>query len=225
MPSSWPGLLAESPRVIALAGIILAGLWASNFAYDRDVPQYVSRKIGHAAGGLCFLLAPFLFSSVWLPVFLAGAFAVILLLARLLRPDTFRGVGGNRRGSDSFAEIAFAAVAVPVYLVGWWWLKQPLAAAAALLFMAWGDGVTGLVRARLYRRPVKGLWGSAAMLGVCLALAWALVKPFWAGGVAALAATGTEMMFGDVGLVKRIDDNLAIPIISLGVVAGLLALV
>ena len=225
MPSTWDRLLAGLPYALLLTAIILAGLWLSNIAYDRGVPQYISRKIGHAAGGLCFLLAPFVFDSVVWPLFLAASFTLVLVLARLLRPATFRGVGGNGRSGDSFAEIVFAAVAIPAYLVGWLWLNEPLMTTAALVFMAWGDGVTGLVRARVYHRPVKGLWGSLAMLAVCLALAGALVRPLWVGAAAALAATVAELSFGDVGLVKRIDDNLAIPIISLAVLLGLLNVV
>lgn len=225
MPSTWETLAVESPYTILLIVIIVLGLWASNFAYDRGVPQYVSRKIGHGAGGLGFLLAPFVFSTAWLPITLAFAFTLILVAARFMRPATFRGVGGNGRSNDSFAEIAFSAVAVPVYLIGWLWLEQPLISAVALAFMAWGDGITGLVRARLYHNPVKGLWGSLAMLAVCLALSWLLVKPFWVGAVGSAAAVIAEYSFGDVGFVKRIDDNLAIPLVSLVVLLGLLVFV
>jgi phytol kinase len=216
MPVSTQSISGQWPFAVLLSGIIFAGLWLSNLAYDHNIPQYVSRKIGHFAGGICFLLAPFLFSSALLPLVLAAAFTLLLLMARWRRPETFRGVGGNSRG-DSFAEIAFAAVAIPVYLVGWVWLDEPLLAAVALTFMAWGDGVTGLVRAGVYRRQVKGLWGSFAMLLVCTGLAVALVRPVWAGAVAALAATIAEVSFGDVGIVKPVDDNLAIPVISLAV--------
>ena len=52
-----PKLIAEVPYVIVIAGIILVGLWISNIIYDLKVPHYISRKIGHSAGGLGFLLA------------------------------------------------------------------------------------------------------------------------------------------------------------------------
>ncbi len=217
MPSYWNEITADWPYALLLAAIILAGLWLSNYAFDRGVPQYVSRKIGHTAGGICFLLAPFVFHDFLLPLALAGVFALALILARLLRPATFRGVGGNGRSGDSYAEVVFAAVAVPVYLVGWQWLKEPYYAAAALLFMAWGDAATGLVRAQIYHKPVKGVWGSLAMLLVCLGLAWLLIKPFWIGVAGSVAAVAAEFSFGDVGFIKRIDDNLAIPLVSLAV--------
>jgi phytol kinase len=223
MPSTGETLAAGWPYILLIIFIIMAGLWLSNAAYDRGVPQYVSRKIGHGAGGVCFLLAPFVFSSVWIPLILACAFSFILILARLMKPDTFRGVGGNGRSRDSYAEIMFAAVAVPVYLLGWHGINQPYYATATLLFMAWGDGVTGLVRAKIYRKPVKGFWGSLAMLLVCLALAWLLIKPFWIGAAGAFAAVIAEFSFGDVGFIKRIDDNLAIPVVSLSVLMGISA--
>jgi phytol kinase len=221
MPSIGETLAAGWPNILLIIFIITAGLWLSNAAYDRGVPQYISRKIGHGAGGVCFLLAPFVFSSVWIPLTLAGTFSLILFSARFVRPSTFRGVGGNGRSRDSYAEIMFAAVAVPVYLLGWQGVNQPYYAAAALLFMAWGDGVTGLVRAKIYRKPVKGVWGSLAMLLVCLGLAWFLIKPFWIGAAGAFAAVIAEYSFGDVGFIKRIDDNLAIPLVSLAVLMSI----
>jgi len=106
----------------------------------------------------------------------------------------------------------------------WLWLKKPLFAVSSLLFMAWGDCVTGLVRYRVYHRPVKGLWGSAAMLGVCLAISWAYLRPFWIGAVGSVVAVATEWAFGDVGIIRWADDNWAIPVTSLASMLALLAL-
>jgi hypothetical protein len=49
-----PNMVAELPIVILSAGVALAGLWISNIVYDRGVPNYISRKIGHGAGGFAF---------------------------------------------------------------------------------------------------------------------------------------------------------------------------
>jgi dolichol kinase len=122
------------------------------------------------------------------------------------------------------AEVWFALVAVPVFAVGWLWLNRPFVAVACLLFMAWGDCVTGLIRFKVYGRPVKGLWGSLAMLFVCLAISWAFLKPFWIGAIGSVVAVVTEWAFGDVGIIKWADDNWAIPIISSAGILGLLAI-
>jgi phytol kinase len=216
-------IIAESPYALLVAGVVVLGLWSSNLAYDRNVPHYVSRKVGHLAGGLAFTIGVLLFSSAWWPIILSALFGMVLFAARVLRPQTFRGVGGSaRRGS--LAEVWFALVAVPVFAVAWLWLQRPFLALACLLFMAWGDCATGIIRARIYHRPIKGLWGSAGMFLICLAIALILLKPWWIGMSGAFVATVTEWSFGEYGLLKWADDNWAVPLSSLGVMADIMAL-
>jgi len=216
-------MMRDLPAVGLVAGLALAGLWVSNFAYDRGVPHYVSRKIGHAAGGLSFLAAFAFLSSVWSMV-LAAIFGAILYSARLLRPATFRGVGGTGRSRATMAEIWFVWVAVPVTFVSWYWLHRPDIAVTSLLFMAWGDGVTGVVRARIYHQPIKGLWGSLAMLCVCLAVAFAFIHPFWVGAAASVVAVLAEYLYGDNGSIKWADDNLAVPLFGMATMLLLMLL-
>ena len=83
--------------VALVVSIVLASLWGSNILYDRGVPQYLSRKLGHAGGGTAFLLLPLFFSTPWWPLTLSVGFLVLLLAARLFRPASFRGVGGTGR--------------------------------------------------------------------------------------------------------------------------------
>jgi dolichol kinase len=216
-------MIADLPIVVLVAGAVLVGLWISNIVYDYGVPNYISRKIGHAAGGLAFLTA-FVLSSAWWAVIVSAFFSLALMTARLIKPHLIRGVGGSGRSKTVLAEVWFPLVAVPVFSAGWLWLKQPGAAVASLLFMAWGDGVTGLVRSQVYHRPVKGLWGSLAMLLTCISIAWVFVTPFWIGLIASLAAVLTEWAFGEQGIFKWADDNWAIPAVSLTVILGLMAL-
>jgi phytol kinase len=216
-------MASELPYVVMVAGAVLVGLWLSNTLYDLKVPHYISRKIGHAAGGLGFLIMVFAFSSALWPIILAASFGVLLWAARLLHPDTFRGVGGSGRSPQVMAEVWFAWIAVPVLAIGWLWLNKPFIAVSCLLFMAWGDCVTGLIRSDVYHKAVKGLWGSLGMLIVCLAISWALIKPFWIGAAGAGIATVTEWAFGDVGLIRWADDNWAIPTISLAAILGIAA--
>jgi phytol kinase len=216
-------MLPEIPYTLLVIGAVLVGLWLSNILYDLQVPHYISRKIGHCAGGLGFLIATYAFSSAWWPIILSAFFGLALFLARRVRPHTFRGVGGSGRPANVMAEVWFPLVAVPVFAVAWLWLDQRFIAVSCLLYMAWGDCVTGLVRAEVYGRAVKGLWGSLAMLVVCLAISWAFIHPFWIGAAGSVVATVTEWSFGDVGVVKWADDNWAIPLTSLGCVLGLCA--
>jgi phytol kinase len=217
-------LLTDIPFAVLIAGAVLVGLWISNILYDLKVPQYVSRKIGHSAGGLGFLLCAYVFPNGWWPLSLAAGFTLMLWLARFFKPDAFRGVGGSGRGKEAFAEIWFPLAAVIIIAVGWVWLNKPIPATACLLFMAWGDCVTGLVRSQVYHKAVKGVWGSVAMLVTCLVIAWAYITPFWVGAIAAVAATVVEYFSGDVSRLKfmrRIDDNFTIPIVAAAIVLSL----
>jgi phytol kinase len=216
-------MIAEFPLVVLIAGAVLIGLWISNIVYDLGVPHYISRKIGHGAGGLAFLAA-FAFSSPAWPIIVATAFGALLLAARLVKPKTFRGVGGTGRSEKVMAEVWFAWVAVPVFCISWLWLDRPAVAVTSLLFMAWGDGVTGLVRSQVYHQPVKGLWGSLAMFCVCLSISWVFIRPFWIGVVGSMIAVITEWVFGDNGVLKWADDNWTIPLVSMGTMLGLMAL-
>ncbi len=207
-------MISYFPGTMLVTVIAAAGLWASNLAYDWGIPHYLSRKIGHAAGGLSFLAAFWFLPSVW-AMALAALFGAVLFAAWLLKPSTFRGVGGTGRGSRAMAEVWFAWVAVPVTLISWYWLKRPEIAVTSLLFMAWGDGVTGLVRASVYHRATKGWWGSVAMLVLCVALAAVFIRPFWIGAVAAVLSVVAEYLYGDNGSIKWADDNLAVPVVGM----------
>jgi len=216
-------VIAEAPFAVLILGAVLVGLYVSNILYDLKVPHYISRKIGHAAGGLGFLLCALLFSSGWWPLIIATGFVLMLWGARFIKPDAFRGVGGTGRPTEAMSEVWFPLASLPIIGLGWIWLDKPLVTISCLLFMAWGDCVTGIVRSQIYGKAVKGLWGSAAMFLSCLIIAWAFISPFWVGAIAALVATITEWACGDVGVIKWADDNWAIPVVSAVVIFGILA--
>lgn len=218
-------MIASIPYVVLVAGAVLVGLWVSNILFDLHVPHYISRKIGHAAGGLGFLLCALLFSSGWWPLILAACFVALLWGARVFKPETFRGVGGSGRPMEVMAEVWFPLAAIPVIGVGWIWLDKPLVAISCLLFMSWGDMVTGVVRSQVVGRAEKHWSGSIAMFIACLIIALCFIEPFWVGAVTALVATITEWACGDVGIIKPLDDNLMIPLVSCAAVFGMLALI
>lgn len=202
---------------IVIAGMILCGLHMANAFYDYGTPQYLSRKAGHGIGGVAYLLAVLLYEDPWWPLGLSVAFTCVLIGARLVRNETFRGVGGSGR-STAFAEVWFPIAGTVAIIVGWVWLDDPSLALLPILFMAWGDLVTGVIRANVYGREVKGNWGSLGMIVVCLTLAWAFFDPFWIGAVGALVATIAEKMTVSG---KYFDDNYTIILSSLVVMSVL----
>jgi len=47
-------MISEIPYAMIISGVALVGLWIYNILYDLKVPHYLSRKIGHNAGGHSF---------------------------------------------------------------------------------------------------------------------------------------------------------------------------
>ena len=196
-------VLSELPLFTLIAGIVLVGLYLSNVAYDYKVPQYLSRKFGHLIGGVGYLLSVLLFSTPWYPLLLSGGFTLLLLGARLFKPDAFRGVGGSSR-KHALAEIWFPLAGTLSLLIGWAWLGNPYLALVPILYMAFGDCVTGLIRSKVYGKEVKGNWGSVGMLLTCL-LIGALFTPYWISAIGAVVATAVEKY---TGLSRTwLDDN------------------
>jgi len=218
-----PNMIHQFPLAILSVAVALTGLLISNVFYDRGTPNYVSRKIGHLAGGIAFLIA-FFFSGPGWPIIIATGFGILLLIARLVKPGIIRGVGGTGRSNKIMAELWFPWVAVPVFIICWLWLDKPAVSVACLLFMAWGDGITGFVRSIVYHKAVKGWWGSLAMLCVCLIISAFFIRPFWIGVTASVVAVVTEQSFGEYGIFNWGDDNWAIPVISMITILGLMAI-
>lgn len=207
-------MLAEAPYSILIAGAALTGLYLANLFYDYNIPQYISRKLGHLGGCVGFLLCPLLFQSFWWPLILTTAFTLLLLYARLFKPDYFRGVGGSGR-PQALAEIHFPATGIVLIGICWGLLGEPWLAIVPLCFMGGGDAITGLIRSRVYGKEVKGNWGSLGMLITCLILAY-FIQPYAIGVAGAIVATLVEKY---TKTSKYVDDNLTIPLSSALVMA------
>jgi len=93
-----------------------------------------------------------------------------------------------------------------VIFVTWFIDKTFLLAVVPTLFMAWGDGVTGVVRNLKYKKRTKAWEGSLAMLLVCIPI----------GTLMGLAGVVTGVVATLVERVEWFDDNLSIPLVSLG---------
>jgi len=209
-------MIAETPFAILIAGAALLGLYLANLFYDYNIPQYLSRKLGHLGGCVGFLLCPFLFSTFWWPLILTTGFTALLLYARFFRPKAFRGVGGSGR-PEALAEVHFPATGIVLIGVGWGMLGKPWLAIVPLCWMGGGDAITGLIRSRIYHKEVKGNWGSLGMLITCLILAY-FMKPYYVGLAGAVTATLVERF---TPTTHFIDDNLTIPLCSFAVMAPL----
>ena len=203
-------MIAEIPFVLLVACASFLGLYLANVFYDYGVPQYISRKVGHLGGAVAFLLCPLLFSSYLWPLILTASFTALLIYARLTRPALFRGVGGSGR-PDALAEIHFPATGVVLIGIVWGVLDMPWIAIVPLVFMGAGDAVTGIIRSAVYKKEVKGNWGSVGMLVTCTLVAVCFIEPVGVGLVGAVVATLAEKF---TVTSRFIDDNLTIPLLS-----------
>lgn len=195
--------------VFLFTSLLLGSFLAANYLVARGVPFHLARKVAHLSAGIPIGLAPLVFPSVWYPFGLALAFLGLLTLSHQI--DLLPGVSRPGRWS----EVGFP---LAVLLCLTLWPISPWAAALPGLWVALGDGVAGLVRALVYKKPGKGLWGSAACIALCAPFA-ALVHPWWVGVMGVIAFAVVEYLSGDFALIKW-DDNLTAPVAA-AVVMGM----
>lgn len=166
---------------------------------DEKFGKYVARKAIHIlSAGVSVLLARVIFSD-WLVPLVVGLFMVGYTVV-----GHFRKLRSWFQIRRNYADIYFA-VACTALLVIFWNYNVWIGVLSAL-FLAWGDGLTGIVRNFVYGKRNKGLWGTAAMFAVCMALAYAMngrvgYVAFVAGAFASVAEK-----------FEQIDDNITIPI-------------
>ena len=209
-------MISQLVSAAAAGAFMLGSIAVANTMYDRGMSQYLTRKVGHVAAGIVFILAPMMFKTPWIPVALSIAFTILMLAARRWAPNSIRGVGGSGR-IDAMAEVWYPFACAVAVAVGWGLLHNPWLGVLPTLFLGFGDAVTGAIRSAVYGREVKGLAGSAAMFGVCAALAM-LVSPYWIG----LAGAATATVFEQATTASpRWDDNPALTIGSTLVMAVL----
>jgi len=184
--------------------VLLVVFWISKIVAQKT-NKYISRKFIHfTTGGLVSLLIWYtwftgkpLFTQPTVPVAASFALGFLTLAYHLEKKElTWFQVEKN------LGEVWFCLTWGAIYLLLWHDIPT---ASAATMFMAYGDGVTGVVRNYVYRKWTKGLWGSAAMLAVSLPIG--LVLKGIGGAIAAIAATLIELW-------PKIDDNITVPIIS-----------
>lgn len=211
----------QSAWAIGLSLYVLAVLFLVRIPYrimlDRGMETiravYYNRKLVHMlAGGVGSLMVPVVFTDPWYPL-VCGLLLTLLTWgahARGLRFYWFQ-TAENRN------DVKFALMwALSVSLL-WWLLGNPWLAILPALFMAFGDGVTGVARNLLVRRRSKSPVGNVFMLAVCAPLGWFIgglaepPMPLW-GLVAAVVATWIERY--EIG---PIDDNVLITVSASGV--------
>jgi len=192
---------------VNFSDIITAVLLTSYNAFiilyvSRKVSQrfgtYVARKTIHLlSAGISVALAPFVFSDWQMPLLLGSLMVAFTLVGHFRKPYNWFQISKN------YADVYFT-VACTVLLVAFWNYNIWIGVLSAL-FLAWGDGLTGIVRSLVYKKRNKGVWGNIAMFLVCITLGILMNgRVGYAGIIGALFASVVEKF-------ERVDDNISIP--------------
>ncbi|MFD2113111.1 hypothetical protein [Thiorhodococcus fuscus] len=201
---------------IGLGTYVLAVLFLTRFPYEAMVARgmepiracYYDRKIVHMlAGGVGSIMVPLVFTDPWYPL-IAGL--LLTLFTNLAHATGLRLYWFQTEENRN--DVKFTLMWATSISVLWWLLDNPWLAILPSLYMAFGDGVTGIVRNAVIRKRSKSPIGNLFMLLLCAPLGWAIggmadpAIPLW-GLLSAVVATVIERYeFGPI------DDNILITV-------------
>ncbi|HIE55290.1 MAG TPA: dolichol kinase, partial [Chromatiaceae bacterium] len=122
---------------------------------------YFARKIIHfLAGGLVAILVPFLYRSPLLPLILAIVLTIIVYV-----PHRTGNLMYWFQDPSNIAEVYFTIMWGIIITIGW--LIDVWVGVVPILFMAWGDGITGIIRNFRYSKRTKAWEGNIGMFLLC----------------------------------------------------------
>ena len=210
---SWESILADLP-VFAVFGIwnlfviLILSKKVYQFALEKGrTPNssiYFSRKAIHfLAGGITAMLLPFIAHEPVVPAVTAFLLALITYF-----PHKF-----NRRmywfqDPENLYDVHFTLSWGFIIFFTWFIDRSFWLGVIPVLFMAYGDGITGVIRNLKYKKRTKAWEGTLGMLIICIIIG---AKMGLIGVLAGIVCSLVERIEG-------IDDNITVP------VAGLLIL-
>ncbi|MEM2896971.1 MAG: dolichol kinase [Candidatus Bathyarchaeia archaeon] len=183
--------------------------------YKNDyVGIYFARKVIHMlAGGLAaILVAMGLFKTPMMPLIMAMVLAFICYW-----PHHKNKLMYWFQDPNNTYEVNFCFAWSILITLGWlfangehWWFGV-----VPILFMAFGDGITGIVRNVVFKRRTKHWIGNLAMFAFCAPMGYFLGSFHEIGVLAAFAGSFIEH-FEKIGK-YYIDDNVTVPSISFAI--------
>ncbi len=201
-------LVLEAVFAVVMLIYAVAVVRATKFVYDfmrsrgmkHNVAVYYNRKLIHVfAGGVVALLVPFLFTSPIVPFIIAMIMAVFTYI-----PHRNGKLMYWFQVEDNMFEVNFCLMWGISMLLAWFILGSPIYALIPILFMAFGDAATGVVRNTMFKKRTKSWWGNIAMFAVCAPIGVLLLNSLWGVPIAALASFIEHYEFNPV------DDNVLI---------------
>lgn len=206
---------------IAWAGVLVAGVAACVGLRRAGMPMTYVQNVLHVGAGLW----PLGWSS-WeggaapCAIAASGALALVAVPAAARWSSVARGVRDAVSGGDErFGGVALYAVSAAIFTaVAMSWKAAAPAAAGALLALALGDGIGGVVGRRFGRHPLrvpfgkpKSWEGAAAVTAFAALGAWIALR-WYGAGPGPLVILGAGVIAGVAeALSPRATDNLVVP--------------
>lgn len=170
---------------------------------------YYNRKIIHMlAGGLVSLMIPLLGYTSPITIL---PMLVLLFLATYLPHRTGKLMYWFQ-DPDNINEVHFVIMWGVVMVGSWVIFRDWRFGVLPVLFMSFGDGVTGIVRNAMYDKRNKSWIGNIAMALVAVPVGYILMSI--PGALAGLASSIVEHF----EIHRKIDDNITVPLVSFSII-------
>jgi len=211
----WELIEADVPVFAGLAAWNLFVLFfiskkVYEFALEKgrstNSSMYFSRKAIHfLAGGFTAMMLPFVAHEPILPAMMAFGLALATYVPHRL----------NRRmywfqDPENIYDVDFTLSWGLIIFFTWYIDRTFWLGVIPVLFMAYGDGITGIIRNLKYNKRTKAWEGTAGMLALCIIIGAKM-------GVAGIFA-GIVCSF--VERIENMDDNITVPAVSLSILLG-----
>ena len=206
---------------VGMGVYVMVVLFATKIPYDMMISRgvediravYYNRKIVHMmAGGVGSLCVPVLFVDYWYPLVCGILLTIFTYAAHASGTRMFWFQTDQNQNDVKFTLMWWTSITMIWVLVGDPWL-----AIVPSLFMAFGDGVTGVVRNAVIKKRSKNPIGNVFMFIVSAPLGYIVAGmgdpsiPVWGLISAAIATFVERYEFGPI------DDNILITVFATAV--------
>jgi len=175
--------------------------------FDEKVVIYYNRKLIHIfAGGVIVLLVPFVFSNPFFPLLSSILMGIVAYYTHKVGKSFYWF-----QAKDNFNDVSFCFMWGIAIFILWTIFDSPWVAIIPPAFIAFGDGITGIIRNLAFKERRKHPIGNLYMAGVCIPVGYYFAAysgisglALW-GVFAAVAASLFERY--EIGI---IDDNILV---------------
>ena len=191
---------------LLLGCILFSLIMATVFITKRFKNIWINRKLIHLSVSPAVLAYMYVFKEPYVFLMFGVLFSFILIFPHFREKELTWFQEKNNYGEVFFC-ISFSILSIL------FWGYSRILTGVAMLFMAIGDSVTGMVRSMFLKKRGKHWTGTIAMLITCLIIGFIFLG--YKGMVLSIIATVAEYQ-------PWLDDNLSVPMVTM--IAGLLPL-